>query len=253
MTTQQLIQAKKTLLSGLKENVDAAKAAYEAAVAEFTKFSEIVGTEGITLEPVKAAPVVEAPKAAPAKAPVKKAAPAKKTAAKAAPVKVPAKKATKAPAKAAPAKVAPAKKTKAAPAKKTKAAPAKKTAAKAKDHTLAAKGRAEVKAGLRPAIKDAMTQVMADKTMNAAEIHTLLAEKSWLPSANDPRAYIGYLLSSFKDRFERVPEKGRGFYRVKGTKAETKSNGAKKVKADKKGTDKILEEAGVADGTAFGS
>lgn len=241
MTTDQLIQTKKALLSGLKENVEAAKAAYEAAVAEFTKFSEVVRAEGITLE--------AAPKPAPVK-PIAKASP--QPAAKPAPKAVSA--------KAAPAKKAPAKK--AAPAKKVapaKAAPkaAAKAPAKGKDNAAAAKGRAEVKAGLRPTIKEAMTQVMGDKTMNAAEIYDLLKAKNWLPSANDPRGYIAYLLSSMKDRFERVPDKGRGYYRVlKGAApaVAAKPNGKKAAPAakGKKSTDKILEEAGVNSGEAFG-
>jgi len=251
MTTDQLIQTKKALLSGLKENVEAAKAAYEAAVAEFTKFSEVVRAEGITLE--------AAPKPAPVK-PIAKASP--QPAAKPAPKAVPAKAAPakKAPAKkAAPAKkVAPAKAAPKAAAKAPAKKPAAKAPAKGKDNAAAAKGRAEVKAGLRPTIKEAMTQVMGDKTMNAAEIYDLLKAKNWLPSANDPRGYIAYLLSSMKDRFERVPDKGRGYYRVlKGAApavAAAKPNGKKAAPAakGKKSTDKILEEAGVNSGEAFG-
>ena len=155
-------------------------------------------------------------------------------------------------------KVAPAKAAPKAAAKAPAKKPAAKAPAKGKDNAAAAKGRAEVKAGLRPTIKEAMTQVMGDKTMNAAEIYDLLKAKNWLPSANDPRGYIAYLLSSMKDRFERVPDKGRGYYRVlKGAApavAAAKPNGKKAAPAakGKKSTDKILEEAGVNSGEAFG-
>lgn len=257
MTTDQLITAQKNLLAGLKEDAERKRAEYEAAVSKFNKFAAALDEETLPAPAPKAAAPV---KAAPKPAPAKKAAPAKKPAPKAAPAKAPAPKA--APVKAAPAaKAAP----KAAPAKKAAKAPAKaapkpaaKAPAKGKDNAAAAKGRAEVKAGLRPTIKEAMTQVMADKTMNAAEIYDLLKAKNWLPSANDPRGYIAYLLSSMKDRFERVPDKGRGYYRVlKGAApavAAAKPNGKKAAPAakGKKSTDKILEEAGVNSGEAFG-
>jgi len=280
MTTEQFARAKQNLANAQKamENVEKTKAAYEAAMAEFVKYEPL-------LEAASGTPTV---KAAPAKkAPAKKAAPVAKKAA-------PAVKAT--PAAKAPVAKVPAKK--AAPVAKkpaAKAPAAKKPAAKARDNAQAARGRAEVKAGLRPTIKEAMTQVMTDKTMNAAEIYDLLKAKGWLPSANDPRGYIAYLLSSFKDRFERMPDKGRGYYRVlkgaapvaakgngaskKGTAVEAapvKAAAVKPVKAapvakraapakkpapvkaaaakpnNKKGTDAILEEAGVNSGEAFG-
>ena len=206
MSNERLIQAKKTLLVGLKENAEAAKAAYEAAVAEYKKFADVLDAEGLVLdEPAPAQmelPIQVQPKkvAAPVEAPPVEAAPAKKSRG-------------------------------------------------IRTNVHAIQGRAEIKAGLRPSIKDAMLQVMADKTLNAAAIYEILKEKNWLPNSNDPRAYIAYLLSTFKDRFERVPEKGRGFYRVKDVLPEAKP----RKKGNAKNTDKILEEAGVTDGTAFSS
>lgn len=279
MTTEQFARAKQNLANAQKavENVEKTRAAYEAAMAEFAKYEAL-------LEAASGAPQA-APTAA-KKAPAKKAAPVAKkpVPVKAAPVakkpvaKTPAAKAApvaKAPAaKVAPAKKAPAK-TKANKAPAAKAPAAKAPVKKARDNAQAARGRAEVKAGLRPTIKEAMTQVMGDKTMNAAEIYDLLKDKGWLPSANDPRGYIAYLLSSFKDRFERMQDKGRGYYRVLGAApAVTKGNGSSKkpvpvkaapakaapakakaapaAKNNKKSTDSILEEAGVNSGEAFG-
>lgn len=91
----------------------------------------------------------------------------------------------------------------------------------------AAQGREAVKAGLRPPIKDAMAQVMGDEVLNADTIFERLEKKGWLPNAKKPRAYIGYLLSATKERFESVPSKGRGFYRRKDKTSKVNGGGKK--------------------------
>lgn len=128
----------------------------------------------------------------------------------------------------------------------------------------AAKGRRAVARGERPSLKDGMVQVMGSETCNAEEVAERLAKKGWTPDAKDPKQYIGYMLSSTKTHFERVPAKGRGFYRVKdGVKsaakeaepaAETKAAEAKAPEAKtseangtpkRKSTDDVLKEAGI--------
>jgi hypothetical protein len=61
-------------------------------------------------------------------------------------------------------------------------------------------------------------------TLNAAEIIKALEEKGWLPASNDPKTYVSFILSQNKEKFERDPVKGRGYYRLAkgGTKAPTK-------------------------------
>ena len=189
-----------------------------------------------------AAPAKAAAPAAKA-APVKAAAAPKAAAAAAAPAGVrlkkdgtPAKKpgppktaAAPAPAKAEPKKAA----AKAAPAAK----PTKKS-----PKNRAAEGRRAVLAGERPNLKDAMKQVMGNKVMNSQQVYDDLKAKGWLPNSNDPKSYIGYSLSSMKTDFERVADKGRGFYRVKGSVTNGASKDAKaEMKAD--GRDATLEDA----------
>ena len=76
-------------------------------------------------------------------------------------------------------------------------------------------GRRAVAAGLRPPIKDAIASVMGTSTMTIEEIFEGLRAKNWLPNSSEPRQYISYLLSTSKERFEKVPHAGRGVYRGK--------------------------------------
>lgn len=108
------------------------------------------------------------------------------------------------------------------PEVKAKAEP---KAAKGKQKNRAAEGRRAVLAGERPTLREAMRQVMGTKIMNAQGVYDALKEKGWLPNSNDPKTYVGYTLSTQKDDFEKVADKGRGFYRVKGSA----SNGAAKI------------------------
>ena len=141
---------------------------------------------------------------------------------------------------AAPTKAKPGPKAKAAPAAKTAAkiaAPAaKKTASAAKTAAPAAKvagksraadGRREVLEGKRPPIKEVITKVLGKRVMNAVQVYEAVKAKGQLPNSNDPKGYIGYLLSGSKitdpatgqdiPLWERVHEKGRGFYRNRST------------------------------------
>lgn len=154
------------------------------------------------------------------------------------------------------------------PVKKAKAKPVKKGRKPRNKNPRAAEGRAAVARGDRPPIKEAVRTVMSNKTMNAGEILDLVKAKKWTPNANDPKGYIAYILSANKDTFERVPAKGRGFYRVLGANngkpkaeapAETKPAKGKpgpkpkaaKAEADAKNTDAILAEAGVGTGDSL--
>lgn len=85
----------------------------------------------------------------------------------------------------------------------------------------ATQGRRAVARGQRPSLKEAILTVMGDKTLHASDVHDALAAKGWLPDAADPRTYIGHVLSTLSDpqsegdyAFERVTEKGRGYYRA---------------------------------------
>ena len=128
--------------------------------------------------------------------------------------------------------------------------------------SLAAEGRRAVAEGKRPPIKDAIGKIMGSKTMSIDDIFEGLKAKSWLPNSSEPRQYISYLLSTSKDRFERVASAGRGFYRAKS--ADTKVEPAPKAdpapkaevapKADNHvpSTDEILANAGVLGNAVFG-
>lgn len=138
--------------------------------------------------------------------------------------KVQAKKAAKV--HAAPVKAAPAKTAKVAAKKvakiqaKTKTPKVQAKKAPKKSASRQAAGRREVAENKRPTIRDAMMKVMGTKVMSRQQVFDLLKAKGWLPNSNDPLGYVGYLLSATKAKdgghlFERVAEKGRGFYRVK--------------------------------------
>lgn len=61
----------------------------------------------------------------------------------------------------------------------------------------------------RPPLKQAILLVMGDDTCNAGEILRRLSQKGWNPTnAKDPEQYIGYMLSSSRDVFKRVPPRG---------------------------------------------
>lgn len=175
-----------------------------------------------------------------------------------------------------PAKAAKAKKVETKPAKAVKAKavkPAKAVKAKAEKPAKAAKAEKPAK-GERPTLVEAIKIVMGNKTMNAEAVLAALTEKGWAPGAQDKKTYTSYLLSSNKDIFGRVPEKGRGFYcvldqvkapaKAEAPKAEKKAEASKaeaeapkaeakaeapkaekKPAKDKTADDKILADLGV--------
>jgi hypothetical protein len=127
--------------------------------------------------------------------------------------------------------------------------PRKQLQASPKKRTNAAAGRREVLENKRPKLKDAITRILKDSTMNASMIYEKLHAKGWLPNSNEPRVYIAQFLSANKDVFERVPAKGRGFYRAAAvkanpttTKTETVAHPAAPSVSD---TDATLAEAGI--------
>jgi hypothetical protein len=129
----------------------------------------------------------------------------------------------------------------AVPTARTVSAPSSKPS-KPPNNNRAAVGRREVADGRRPKIRDAMVTVMGTNIMNALSIYEDLKVRDWLPNSSNPRAYIAYLLSSFSETFERVPSKGRGYYRVRATAtAEVLRNGVPQLN----NTDEILRDAGV--------
>lgn len=195
-------------IQALGKQFAASKAALEAAEKNLKAIDSALSGMG------EAAPAAKAPKAAPAKAP--KAAKVAKKAAK--PAKV---------AKAAPKvekKAAAAKAPKAVKAKPAKAPKAEKKGKKSWGSRQAA-GRREVADGLRPTFKDAIVKVMGNKAMTRDQVHDALKEKGWLPNSNEPRGYVGYMLSASKVKvtdasgketethlFDRVK---RGVYKVR--------------------------------------
>jgi hypothetical protein len=64
-------------------------------------------------------------------------------------------------------------------------------------------------------IKDCMAQFMGDRAMTGRELYEVLKAHGIKVRSNDPGAYVGWMLHSFKETFEPVPNKKRGFYRVK--------------------------------------
>jgi hypothetical protein len=138
-------------------------------------------------------------------------------------------------------------KVKAKPGPKPKAASAaKKTAApttKAAGKSRAAEGRREVLSGKRPPIKETITKVLGNRVMNAVQVYEAIKAKGQLPNSNDPKSYIGYLLSGSKitddkgqsvSLWERVPEKGRGFYKNRGVEVTSSKKAAPAAKTAKK-------------------
>ena len=143
--------------------------------------------------------------------------------------------------------------TEAKPAAKAAKAPAKTPGKRGpKPRKGAAEGRRAVAEGLRPPIKDAIAKVMGGKTMSIDDIFEGLKAKSWLPNSSEPRQYISYLLSTSKDRFERV-QGARGVYRP--VSSDTKVEKTEKVEKKSKvtiSTDDILASAGVLGDATFG-
>jgi len=144
-------------------------------------------------------------------------------------------------------------KTKSAPKKApAKKKPAKKAkAAKAKDTTAIAEGRRAVARGDRPPLVEAVATVMGSKVMNSGMILEKLTAKGWQPNSNDSKSYLSYVLSSNKEAFEKVPEKGRGYYRVKpgfAPKSKRVQTASPAAVAGSKDTDATLAEMGLSEG-----
>jgi uncharacterized C2H2 Zn-finger protein len=115
--------------------------------------------------------------------------------------------------------------------------------------SLATEGRREGSSGKRPSIKEIIKETLGNNVMSATQVYDAIKAKGQLPNSNDPRGYIGYLLSGSKTvdpsmgsipLWERVPEAGRGFYRNRGVKTtKVKTDTAPKVEsASKKATEK---------------
>ena len=69
--------------------------------------------------------------------------------------------------------------------------------------------------GTRPPCKLAMVKIMGNETQDKHILVKEMARRGWLPRAKDPLIYIGYLLSTNKELFEKDEEAARGFYRVR--------------------------------------
>lgn len=153
------------------------------------------------------------------------------------------------------------------PGPKPKPKAEKEAAPKTAGASRAAEGRRAVARGDRPSLKHAIVQVMGTDVCNAEEVYKRVAAKGWLPSASDPKQYIGYTLSSQKEVFDRVPAKGRGFYRVKAEASASVEETVEDVKTEEKpetkrdtngtskrasSTDEVLAEAGISLGGPFG-
>lgn len=117
------------------------------------------------------------------------------------------------------------------------------SAPKQKNNSRAAEGRREVAENKRPKIREAMCTVMGNNIVNGNHVYEALKDRGWLPNSNEPRTYIGYLLSSMKDTFERI-EGRRGYYRVRGTVSPVvETPVVQNNSADD--TDAVLQDAGV--------
>jgi len=88
--------------------------------------------------------------------------------------------------------------------------------AKEASRARAAEGRLAVARGERPPVKEAIIRVLGDRIMSGEDVYEGLVKRDWLPNSKEPRKYVGYLLSSTKDRFEAVKSSGRGMYRAVG-------------------------------------
>jgi hypothetical protein len=77
----------------------------------------------------------------------------------------------------------------------------------------ASAGRRDVAAGKRPAIRQAIIDVMGTDVLDATAVTERLKERGWLPNSKDPKRYVGYVMSSLPGTFLRIKGK-RGFYRV---------------------------------------
>ena len=81
-------------------------------------------------------------------------------------------------------------------------------------------GRQEVLEQKRPTLRQALLSVLGNATMNITTLMGGLEAKGWLPRSRKPREQVAASLSQMKKvgstdlQFERVPTKGRGFYRV---------------------------------------
>jgi hypothetical protein len=92
-------------------------------------------------------------------------------------------------------------------------------------------GRRAVLSGKRPPIKESIAKVLGNRVMNSQQIFEAIKAKGQdqLPDSNDPKSYIGYLLSASKvtdpktgqdvPLWERVASAGRGFYKNRGVVA----------------------------------
>lgn len=109
--------------------------------------------------------------------------------------------------------------------------------------------KADKKANGRPSTKEAISRVLSNRSMTIDEVYEALRAKSWLPNSSDPRGYVGYLLSTTKDRFERV-KGSRGVYRAKTVAAPVAV--APAVPGAGLSTDEILANAGVLGDAVFG-
>lgn len=160
-------------------------------------------------------------------------------------------------AKAAP-KAKTAKKTAKATKKAAKAAAksGKKGSKKASKATTnaAAEGRRAVARGDRPPLKNALEQAMLTKgDFKVDEAIKELTAKGWMPNTKNPREYIGYVLSSNGDLFERV---SWGVYRViKAKAAAAPKNGKSEEKKAKPAvqTEQELASLGIGATEAAGN
>jgi hypothetical protein len=72
--------------------------------------------------------------------------------------------------------------------------------------------------GASPRAIEAIETILSERgPMHPTELVKALEEKGWMPNSAEPKTYVAFILSQNKERFEKAPEKGRGFYRVKGS------------------------------------
>lgn len=78
----------------------------------------------------------------------------------------------------------------------------------------------------KPRAVEAVEMVLAEGgAMNVVGVHKALEEKGWMPESADPKTYIYFILTNNTDKFEKAPDKPKGYYQVVGSPPKT-SNGS---------------------------
>ncbi len=84
-------------------------------------------------------------------------------------------------------------------------------APKSTHYANCAQGKREIRAGLRPPMREAILAVVGDTIVTPAGICDELERRNWLPTSRSPRSYVTKMITSLAPHIERV---SRGYYRA---------------------------------------